>query len=149
MASEVALGKRPQLKIFGQDYKTPDGTCIRDYIHVEDLADIHVLALQYLEQNGDSILLNCGYGQGHSVLEVAEAMRRVSQHPFKMVFEGPRAGDAAILVADSSHLRRVLDWKPRYNDLDLICRTALLWEAQSLVNTSEEENLSLDSATNR
>ena len=132
VASECAVGKRPGMKIFGTDYDTPDGTCVRDYIHVEDLAEAHLAGLDYLGRDGASVTLNCGYGHGYSVQEVVEAVRRVSGIEIKAETTGRRAGDPPALVADNSRIRRILGWEPRYNDLDLIVRTALAWEKRLL-----------------
>lgn len=130
LACETALGRREALNIFGSDYPTPDGTCIRDYIHVSDLADAHVCALNHLEQGGDSLVLNCGYGRGYSVRQVADAVDRVLGQPLPKVEAPRRAGDPVELVADSTRLRTLLGWHPRVNDLDLIVRHALVWEEQ-------------------
>lgn len=128
VASEVAVGKRDKISIFGTDYLTRDGTCIRDYIHVYDLAKAHVHALDYLNLEKKSTILNCGYGHGYSVREVLENMRHVSKNNFE-VFEAPRrVGDADSLVADSSMLRKVLNWSPKYDNLETICRSAFEWE---------------------
>ena len=128
VTTQVALGLRPQLSIFGTDYPTGDGTCIRDYIHVSDLAAIHVKALQYLAEGGSSCILNCGYGEGFSVRQVVDAVRRASGVEFP-VCDGPRrAGDPAELIADPSRLHRTFDWKPSHADLDHIVETALQWE---------------------
>ncbi len=128
VACEAACGKRPQLEVFGNDYPTGDGTCVRDYIHVEDLAHAHVLAVRHLLDGGDSDIMNCGYGHGFSVRQVAEAVRRVSGVEFSIVDAPRRAGDPAELVADSQRLRNRLGWSPRHDDLELICRTAWQWE---------------------
>lgn len=130
VASEVVCGKREKLQIFGTDYPTPDGTCIRDYIHVEDLAAAHVLALDYLKSQATSTVMNCGYGQGYSVLEVVEMMRKVSQLDFATEETDRRSGDPPILTADNTKIRKVLGWEPKYNDLELICRSALDWETR-------------------
>ncbi len=128
VATEVAIGERPALEIFGTDYATEDGTCIRDFIHVSDLADIHVRALDYLRDGGSSRVLNCGYGRGFSVRQVAQAVRRVSGVDITVV-DGPRrAGDPPEIVADPTALHRHLDWQPGYDDLDRIVATALAWE---------------------
>lgn len=127
VAAETALGKRQKMSIFGTDYKTPDGTCVRDYIHVEDLAAAHVRALGYIETSGSDIF-NCGYGHGYSVREVIEVMRRVSGVDFRVDEAPRRAGDPALLISDSSRIREKTGWKSRYDDLEYICRTALEWE---------------------
>ncbi|MGE5084771.1 MAG: UDP-glucose 4-epimerase GalE [Bacillota bacterium] len=128
VASEAACGKRQQVQVFGTDYPTKDGSGVRDYIHVEDLIDAHILALQYLIQGGESQIMNCGYGRGYSVLEVIEAMRRISGTPFGVMTQERRAGDAPHLVADASKLKKLLGWTPKRDDLDLICRTSFEWE---------------------
>ena len=128
VAAEVACGKRDKLCIFGTDYPTPDGTCIRDYIHVDDLADVHLLALDYLRKGGKSEILNVGYGRGYSVLEVVETMKKVTGVNFPTELRPRRPGDVVAVWADTSKMDRVLGWKPRYNDLELICRTAFEWE---------------------
>lgn len=130
VACEAACGKRGGLDIFGTDYPTPDGTCIRDYIHVEDLAAAHVLGLKYLLDGGDSNIVNCGYGHGFSVKEVVDTVQRISGVSFPVAETGRRAGDPAALVADNNLIRRTLGWVPRHDDLELICRTALDWEAE-------------------
>lgn len=130
VASEAACGKREKLDIFGTDYPTPDGTCVRDYIHVEDLAAAHVMALDYLRARRPSTLMNCGYGQGYSVREVIEVMRKVSGVDFPAVETGRRSGDPPMLIADNARIRQALGWEPRCDDLELICRTALDWEAR-------------------
>jgi UDP-glucose 4-epimerase len=128
VACETALGRRPQMTIFGTDYPTPDGTCIRDYIHVSDLADIHVAAMGRLAQGGDSFVANCGYGRGYSVREVLSAIARVHGAPLNVREAPRREGDPAALVANADRLRQLLGWTPRYDDLDEILRTALAWE---------------------
>jgi UDP-glucose 4-epimerase len=127
-ASETALGKRSFIEVFGSDYPTPDGTCIRDFIHVGDLVAAHRLALQRMREGGGNLLANCGYSHGYSVLEVLESVKRVNGSGFDVRMTGRRAGDAASVVANSDRARRELDWKPRHDDLDLIVRTALDWE---------------------
>ena len=127
VSAEAAVGKRKSLGIFGSDYATPDGTCVRDYIHVEDLADIHVLALKHLERHKKSLILNCGYGQGFSVLDVIRTFQKFSSE--FQVHELPRrAGDAARLVADNSLVMKTLNWVPTRNNLEVICRSAFEWE---------------------
>ncbi len=132
LASLAAVGKRSQLSIFGTDYPTPDGTCVRDYIHVEDLADIHVLGVQSLFAGGASDVFNCGYGHGYSVKEVITAMKKTSGVDFSVVETHRRAGDPASLVANSSKLKQKLNWKPQRDDLELICRSAYEWEKKRL-----------------
>jgi UDP-glucose 4-epimerase len=128
VASETALGKRPSMQIFGTDYDTPDGTCVRDFIHVSDLADAHYLALQRLRGGGKSLVANCGYGQGYSVLQVIDSMRRMSGTDFKTENVGRRPGDAVTVVANADRARRELGWAPKHDNLDFIVRTALEWE---------------------
>ena len=128
VAAEVATGKRDALRIFGTDYPTPDGTGVRDYIHVEDLASAHLRALDYLRDGGSSTTLNCGYGHGYSVREVIEAVQRAHGAPIKVIEEPRRAGDPPSLIADSTRAQGVLGWTPEHDDLDLIARTALAWE---------------------
>jgi len=128
VACEAALGKRPRLSIFGTDYDTPDGTGVRDYIHVDDLARAHLDALKYLRDGGDSTVLNCGYGHGYSVREVLDAVGRAHGAPVPFVEEARRAGDPPSLVAVSDKIRTTLGWTPRHDDLDFIARTALAWE---------------------
>jgi len=123
---DVALGRRPAIKIYGNDYPTPDGTCIRDYIHVSDLADAHLLALNALEAH-DRLILNLGNGHGFSVLQVIESARRVTGHPIPVQIEPRRPGDPAVLVAGSQKAIQELGWNPRYTLLDDIVRTAWLW----------------------
>jgi UDP-glucose 4-epimerase len=127
---DVALGRRKSIKIFGEDYPTPDGTCIRDYIHVSDLADAHQLALAALESEAaarNRLIFNLGNGQGFSVLEVIESARRVTGHPIPVENCPRRSGDPAVLVASSEKAIRELGWKPRYTQLDEIVRTAWVW----------------------
>ena len=128
VACETALGKRDRIEIFGTDYDTADGTCVRDYIHVSDLANAHADALAYLRAGGDSLVANCGYGHGYSVREVIEAVRRVSGRPFEVVTRERRAGDVPAVVANSTRARSKLGWRPEYDDLDQCVATALAWE---------------------
>jgi UDP-glucose 4-epimerase len=128
VACEVAVGKRDSLSIFGTDYPTTDGTGVRDYIHVEDLADAHLKALNYLERGGESTTLNCGYGHGFSVREVIEAVEKASGEQLAVVESPRRAGDPPSLIAGADRIRSVLGWSPRYDDIDLIVNSALLWE---------------------
>jgi len=125
---EAALGMRKSISIYGTDYPTPDGTGIRDYIHIEDLASAHLAALRYLENGGESVTLNVGYGSGASVREVIEVARRVSGVEFQVEEAPRRPGDPAMLVARADHIRTVLDWEPRYNDLETIVADAWRWE---------------------
>jgi UDP-glucose 4-epimerase len=125
---ETVLGRRDKVSVFGSDYPTPDGTCIRDYIHVTDLARAHSAALAYLRRGGVSATFNCGYGHGYSVLEVLETARRVSGRNFAVEFAGRRAGDPASLIADVSRIQSVLGWQPIHDNLDTIVGHALNWE---------------------
>lgn len=125
---QAALGKRESVSIFGTDYATPDGTGIRDYIHIEDLAAAHLSALRYLEGGGSPVTLNVGYGTGSSVREVIEVVRRVSGVSFEVREAPRRPGDPAMLVARSQRIRQVLDWQPRYDDLEKIVADAWHWE---------------------
>ncbi len=128
VAAEVAVGKRPELKVFGTDYPTDDGTGVRDYIHVTDLAAAHLSALDYLRKGGDSTLLNCGYGHGFSVRQVIDAVNRVHGKPIKVVEEPRRLGDPPSLVAVVDKIHDTLDWTPAHDDLDHIVETSLAWE---------------------
>jgi UDP-glucose 4-epimerase len=128
VACETALGKRPKLDVFGTDYPTPDGTCVRDYIHVSDLARAHSAALAYLRRGGSSATFNCGYGRGHSVFEVIESVRRAAGQDFPVEISGRRAGDPAALVANVERIRKTLDWRPQFQDLDTIVTHAFAWE---------------------
>jgi UDP-glucose 4-epimerase len=128
VAVETALGLRPMLSVFGTDYPTPDGTCIRDYIHVSDLIAAHCDALAYLRAGGASTTLNCGYGRGFSVLEVIESVKRVCGVDLRVEFAGRRAGDPAQLVAACDRVRATLGWQPHFNDLQTIVSHALAWE---------------------
>ncbi len=128
VAAETALGLRPKIDVFGTDYPTPDGTCIRDYIHVSDLVRAHSDALRYLRAGGQSLTLNCGYGHGFSVFEVVEMVKRVSGVDFKVDIAPPRAGDPASIVASSRRARETLGWTPRFDDLSTIVSHALAWE---------------------
>ncbi|GAB2700187.1 UDP-glucose 4-epimerase GalE [Paenibacillus thermoaerophilus] len=124
---QVALGKRPHIAIFGDDYPTPDGTCIRDYVHVSDLADAHLLALDKLRGGGESDVYNLGSGKGFSVKEMIEVARRVTGHPIPAVVEPRRAGDPAVLVASSEKIKRELGWNPKKDNVEEIIRTAWNW----------------------
>ena len=128
VASQTLLGQRQHLEIFGRDYDTPDGSCIRDYIHVSDLVQAHLDALRHLRKGGASGVYNCGYGRGYSVLEVIEAVERAGGRPLP-VKDGPRrAGDPAIIVAEAERARAVLGWRPQLDDLDQIVASAIAWE---------------------
>jgi UDP-glucose 4-epimerase len=128
VACEVAVGKRPHLSIFGTDYATPDGTGVRDYIHVEDLATAHLDAVTYLRDGGKSVLLNCGYGHGYSVREVIRSVERTTAAQLPVKEEPRRAGDPPMLVARADRVRSTLGWTPRLDDLDAIVRSSLDWE---------------------
>jgi UDP-glucose 4-epimerase len=128
VAVQAALGLRPEVQVFGTDYATPDGTCIRDYIHVTDLVGAHASALEHLRRGGASLTLNCGYGKGYSVLEVIEAVQRAARDRFPVRRVGRRPGDPAVIVADGNRLRATLGWQPRFDDLDRIVAHALAWE---------------------
>jgi UDP-glucose 4-epimerase len=127
-ACQVATGQVARMTIFGTDYETPDGTGVRDYIHVSDLVDIHQCVLNYLRANTSSLLLNCGYGRGFSVREVVAAVERISGTPLEVELAPRRPGDLAIVVANTAKLSKVLGWKPKHGDLDTIVTTALNWE---------------------
>ena len=128
VACEVATGKRDSMMVFGTDYDTPDGTCVRDYIHVSDLVVAHYLALQRLRGGGGNLVANCGYGRGYSVLDVVDAVRRVSGADFAVEIAGRRAGDPPSIVADSTRARHAFGWEPVHDDLDFTIETALAWE---------------------
>ena len=132
VACEAAVGKRDNLYIYGTDYDTPDGTGVRDYIHVEDLADAHLKALDYLRSGGESATLNCGYGRGYSVREVIEMVERVAGHALPKVEAPRRAGDPPTLIAAADKIRDTLNWTPRYDDLEQIAASALRWERKLL-----------------
>lgn len=128
IAVEAATGQRAKIDVFGTDYPTPDGSCIRDFIHVSDLVQAHRAALCYLRNDGPSTTLNCGYGRGYSVLETIEAVRRASGRNFAVQESGRRPGDIMTMIADTSRIRATLDWTPRYDDLQTIAAHALAWE---------------------
>jgi UDP-glucose 4-epimerase len=128
VAVETALALRPAIEVFGTDYETPDGTCIRDYIHVSDLVRAHADALRHLRNGGASVILNCGYGRGFSVLDVIDTVKRVSGVDFKVTISGRRPGDPAAIVADSGRIRLLLGWTPQFDDLEIIVDHALKWE---------------------
>ncbi len=128
VAAEVATGRRASLSIFGTDFPTPDGTGIRDYIHVEDLADAHVKALEYLATGGESTTLNCGYGRGYSVRQVIAAVEAAAGHRIEARESPRRPGDPPVLIAAAERIRNVLAWRPRYDDLNTIVETSLRWE---------------------
>lgn len=127
VAAETAAGKREKVYIFGDDYNTPDKTAIRDYIHVEDLADAHIKALGYLKDNPSEIF-NCGYGSGYSVKEVLNTMRKISGIDFKSEIVHKREGDPAFVIADSTKIKNEMAWIPKYNNIEIICKTAYAWE---------------------
>ena len=128
VACQAALGQRERLEVFGTDYDTPDGTCLRDYIHVSDLIAAHVDALMYLRKGGDSGIFNCGYGKGYSVLEVIKAVERVNGAALPVTYGPRRPGDPAAIVAGATRVREVLGWQPQHENLDFIVETALNWE---------------------
>jgi len=129
VAAQIAVGVRQEkLQIYGADYPTPDGTAIRDYVHVADIADAHLCALSRLRSGAASATLNVGYGRGYSVREVIEAVERVTGASIPLVIAPRRAGDPSQLIADGAAIRRALDWRPRYDDIDFIVRTAIAWE---------------------
>jgi UDP-glucose 4-epimerase len=134
ITSEAAVGKREKVVIFGNDYPTPDGTAIRDYIHVSDLANIHVKTAEHLVTNQQSNILNCGYGRGVSVKDVLEIANAVNNKPIQTEMGSRRAGDAAMLVSNVSKLHQLLDWKPKHNDLSFIIKTAIEWEKKLMEN---------------
>ena len=130
VACQAALGQRPGLEVFGTDYDTPDGTCIRDYIHVSDLARAHSAALAYLRAGGKSEVFNCGYGKGYSVREVVKAVQAASGKDFPVMVSGRRPGDPAALIAAAGKIRQTLGWQPQLDDLDTIVTQALAWETR-------------------
>jgi UDP-glucose 4-epimerase len=132
VACEASVGRRPAVSIYGTDYPTPDGTGVRDYIHVEDLARAHLNAVDYLQDGGASVTLNCGYGHGYSVREVLQSVRRVSGRPLTVLEEPRRPGDPPVLVSRADRIQGVLGWTPRLDDLDEIVRTSLRWEEKLL-----------------
>ena len=132
VACEVAVGKRDKIFVFGTDYPTADGTGVRDYIHVEDLASAHLASLQYLYDGGASTLLNCGYGHGYSVREVLDAVQRVHGKPINIIEQERRAGDPPQLIAAVDKIHRTLNWTPQFDNLDRIVETSLNWEKKLL-----------------
>jgi UDP-glucose 4-epimerase len=132
VAVEVALGERPYLEVYGNDYSTPDGTCVRDYVHVTDLVEAHLTALAYLRDGGESEVLNCGYGRGFSVLDVIAAVKREANKDFPVRMDQRRPGDPAELVAKAHRIGKVLGWRPRYDNLDTIVGHALSWERRRI-----------------
>jgi UDP-glucose 4-epimerase len=144
VASQTALGARPQMDVFGTDYPTPDGTCVRDYIHVTDLVSAHSAALKHLRAGGESLRLNCGYGRGYSVLEVIDTVKRVSGNDFKVNITGRRLGDPASIVADATRIRTALGWRPALDDLETIVTHALTWERHLIsANRRDEQGFPL------
>jgi len=137
-AVEAATGQRAKIDVFGTDYPTQDGSCIRDFIHVSDLAQAHLAALSYLDKGGRSATLNCGYGRGYSVLETIEAVRRASGRNFAVQYADRRAGDIMTMIADTSRIRATLDWTPQYDNLDTIARHALAWEEKLLTERPDQ-----------
>jgi UDP-glucose 4-epimerase len=135
VAAEVAVGKREQLYVYGTDYPTVDGTGVRDYIHVDDLADAHIKAIDYLHAGGASTTLNCGYGHGYSVRQVIDAVNRVNGSPIRVTEQARRAGDPPALIARADKVRELLGWTPQYDDLDFIVKTSLDWERKLLAGT--------------
>lgn len=129
-ALKTVKGEQSHLDIFGTDYSTPDGTCLRDYIHVDDLASAHLAALKYLSDSGSSSVFNCGYGHGYSVREVVDAVKKITGVNFKTVEAPRREGDPAALVADNTKIKKTLGWTPAYDDLDYIVKTAWDWESK-------------------
>lgn len=130
VAAEAACGKRDKVQVFGVDYDTPDGSCIRDYIHVDDLANAHLLALDYLDKNKSDIF-NCGYSKGYSVLEVLDTMKKVTNVDFTVEITGRRLGDPSELVASNKKIVEKLNFKPQYDNLEIICKTAYEWEKKN------------------
>jgi UDP-glucose 4-epimerase len=140
VACETAVGKRPHVSIYGTDFPTPDGTGVRDYIHVEDLASAHLKALDYLRAGGESQTLNCGYGKGYSVREVIATVNRVNGTPIKAV-EGPRRpGDPPSLIAKAQRVREILGWQPKFDDIEVIVRSQLAWEKRLQQEPSLQKN---------
>jgi UDP-glucose 4-epimerase len=139
VAAETALGLRPTLEVFGNDYPTPDGTCIRDYIHVSDLVRAHLDGLRYLRSGAPSLTLNCGYGHGFSVLEVLDTVKRVSGVDFNVEISPRRAGDPARIVAASDQVRARLGWQPQFDDLSRIVADALAWERELLARSGRTD----------
>ena len=128
IAAQVVAGKRDKMAIYGEDYPTPDGTCVRDYIHVVDLASAHIKAMDYLLAGGKSDILNCGYGKGYSVKEVIQSVKKVSGLNFTVDSESRRDGDPPSLIAKVQKIKKILKWEPKYDDINLICKTACDWE---------------------
>jgi UDP-glucose 4-epimerase len=148
VAVQAALGFRPDLEVFGDDYPTKDGTCIRDYIQVTDLVAAHLMALDYLRKGGESLICNCGYGKGFSVFEVIDVVKKVSGVDFNVRISGRRAGDPASLVAGAERIKSALGWAPRYDDLPAIVGQALDWERR-MHNKSIAENVPVSNSVAR
>ena len=132
---EAAVGKREKTYIFGTDFETPDGTGVRDYIHVSDLAEAHVLALEYLFKEKTSQILNCGYGHGFSVKEVVSAVKKVTDTDYEVIETDRRAGDPASLISKADKIRGILDWEPQYDNLEYIIETAFTWEGSETLSS--------------
>ena len=128
IASQAAIGKLNSVTIFGNDYNTRDGTAIRDYIHVSDLADIHVKSLEYILEKKQSKILNCGYGKGYSVKEVLDTLNRICNNKIYIKYGNRRSGDAVSLVSNTNQLMETISWAPKYNDLETILKTSIKWE---------------------
>ena len=124
-----SMNKKPQLNIYGNNYNTKDGTCVRDYIHVTDLADIHLIGIKYLRENKKSFILNCGYGKGYSVLQIANRFKKIRKNT-QINFMKRRPGDIAQVFSDTKKFKKLLKWKPRYNDINKIIKSAINWEAK-------------------
>ncbi len=140
VATQTALGKRKFIEIFGTDFDTPDGTCLRDYIHVSDLVEAHSLLVQYLRAGGESTILNCGYGSGYSVREVINEVKRVTNIDFSVREAARRAGDPAVIIANGEKLRSLLGWQPKYDDLEIIVKSAFEWEKYLQNKLAKEKN---------
>jgi UDP-glucose 4-epimerase len=140
IAVEAATGQRAKIDVYGTDYPTRDGSAIRDFIHVSDLAQAHRAALAYLRAGGQSTTLNCGYGRGYSVLEVIEAVRRISGRNFAVQYADRREGDSGEVIADVSRLQAALEWMPQYDNLDMIVTHALAWEEKLLAARHDERH---------
>ena len=130
VACQAALGMRESVSVYGTDYPTPDGTGVRDYIHIEDLASAHLCALEYLEKGGESTAMNVGYGHGSSVREVLEVVKKVSGVDLKIIEAERRPGDPASLVARADKIKSLTGWQPRFNDLETIVADAWRWESK-------------------
>jgi len=140
VACETAVGKRPHISIFGTDYPTNDGTGVRDYIHVEDLASAHLYALDYLSKGGESQTLNCGYGHGYSVREVISMVNKLHGQPIKTIEQPRRAGDPPSLISKAERIRKILGWTPKHDDLAVIIQSQLDWEKRLLAEPQLQKN---------